>query len=66
MFNGPYHWVELPSYGARAVIILNRAVMLYAGFGSIPTDAEFDVVNQVLSSLAVSEGPSWPALNANW
>ncbi len=44
----------LPANVTRAVVINNRAIMLYCGFGSWPSESSIANLNRVLSSLSVA------------
>ncbi len=49
---------SLPANAVLPLVIHNRAIMLYVGFGSWPTDATLQRANSLLASLSVSSRES--------
>ena len=47
----------LPAGVVSAMVINNRAFMLYAGFGSWPSQPQIDQVNHLLSALQIGQEP---------
>lgn len=48
---------SLPAAVARAIVVNNRALMLYVGFGSWPGRSQLAAVNQILAGLEIDPGP---------
>ncbi|HEX4325041.1 MAG TPA: hypothetical protein VHZ77_10475 [Gaiellaceae bacterium] len=48
---------SLPAGVASAMVINNRAFMLYVGFGTWPSQAQLNQMNQILSQLQVEAEP---------
>jgi hypothetical protein len=50
-----FEGVELPAYSARFVVVGDRPLMVYLGFGRIPSAADLDAANSVLATLTVRQ-----------